>query len=208
LSMRKNLLLVLWIILTALVGCADEYSELARTNRLLKEEFALAKSPGLYFIFDLKNKQILLKARGILLEEWKIEKLHRWGDAPPLGALTLEKKSALFPPKRAKIKPADEEAGDTFELDALELKDMPSAFTLYMDRGISVYVRPKPQSFLSRAANLGHSLVWYLGVPLKNLWLELRKKSFAAIEVRLTDTEKARALYWALADGTKGIILP
>jgi hypothetical protein len=206
--MRKKLLLVLWIILAAVVGFADEYSELARKNRLLKEEFALAKNPGLYFIFDLKNKQILLKARGILLEEWKIEKLQRWGDPPPLGALTLEKKSALFPPRRAKIKPADEEAGDTFELDALELKDMPSAFTLYMDRGISVYVSPKPQSFLSRTANLGHSLVWYLGVPLKNLWLELRKKSFAAIEVRLTDTEKARALYWALADGTKGIILP
>ncbi len=206
--MRKNLLLVFWALLTAVVGTAEESSDLARQNRLLKEELALAKNPGLYFIFDLKNNQIFLKARGMLLEEWKIEKIHRWGAAPPLGALTLEKKSALFAPKRAKIKPAEEEAGDTFELDALELKDMPSAFTLYMEGGISVYVRPKPQSISSRAASLGHSLVWYLGVPMKNLWLELRKKSFAAIEVRLPEVEKARALYWALADGTKGIILP
>ncbi len=207
--MRNIVLVVLWIILVvAAAGYADEYSELARENRLLKEEFALAKNPGLYFIFDLKNNQILLKARGMLLEEWKIEKFHRWGDSLPLGALTLEKKSALFPPKRSKIKPANDESTDTFELDTLELKDMPSAFTLYLDRGISVYVRSKPQSFLSKAASLGHSLVWYLAVPMKNLWLELRRKSFAAIELRLVDKEKARALYWALADGTKGIILP
>ncbi len=207
--MRKIVLVVLWIILVvASAGYADEYSDVARENRLLKEEFALARNPGLYFIFDLKNKQILLKARGMLLEEWRIEKIHRWGDTLPLGALTLEKKSALFPPKRSKIKPADEESANTLEMDTLELKDMPSAFTLYLDRGISVYVRPKPQSFLSKAASFGHSLVWYLAVPMKNLWLELRQKSFAAIEVRLTDTEKARALYWALADGTKGIILP
>ncbi len=206
--MRRNLLLVCWILLAAVIGCAEDYSELVRENRLLKEEFALAKNPGLYFIFDLKNKRIFLKARGMLLEEWKIENLHRWGDAPPLGALTLEKKSALFAPKRAKIKPAEEDAGDTFELDALELKDMPSAFTLYMEGGISVYVRPKPKSFGSRAVNLAHSLVWYLGVPMKNLWLELRKKPFAAIEVRVPEFEKAQTLYWALPEGTKGIILP
>jgi hypothetical protein len=144
----------------------------------------------------------------MVLEEWEIEGLHRWGDAPPTGAVTLEKKTTLFPPKRTKIKPGTDEEGDTFELDALELKDMPSSFVLYLNGGIRIYIRPKPANLVSRIGGIGRFAAWFLWVPLKNLGNELRGRPFSAIDLALPGREDAQLLYWALADGTKGLIFP
>jgi hypothetical protein len=178
-------------------------------NRLAKEELLLAKSPALYFIVYLKSKAIALKSRGMILQEWKVQSLHAWGDAPPLGALTLAKKSTLFPPKRTKIKPAaNEEDAATFELDALELKDMPARFTLFLSGGIRILVRPKARGFFPRLGNFGHLIAWNLWVPLKNLSFRLRKKPFAAIDIKLEKKADGQALYWALPDGVKGLVFP
>ena len=203
--MLPALVLVLGAVLA---GAGEEKPEAWGRNQALKQEVELAKSPALYYIFDLAGRQIQLKSRGMVLEEWKIERIHRWGDAPPLGAVTLDKKSTLFPPKRAKIKPGTDEEGGPFELDALELKDMPSSFVLYLSGGIRVYIRPKPANLVSRIGGIGRFLAWNLWVPLKNFGHELRKKPFAAIDVALSGKEDAQALYWALADGTRGLILP
>jgi len=191
----------------ALAGAGDEITEARRRNQALKHELELARSPALYCIFDLDGRRIQLKSRGMVLENWKVERVHRWGDALPLGAAVLEKKSTLFPPKRTKIKPGAEEEGDTFELDALELKDMPSSFVFYLNGGIRVYVRPKPAKFISRLGGIGRLMAWYIWVPLKNLGHELRRKPFAAVDIALPGKGDAQALYWALADGTKALFL-
>jgi len=193
---------------TVLAGAGEEKPEAWRSNQAVKQELDLAKSPALYYIFDLAGRQIQLKSRGMVLEEWQIERIHRWGDAPPLGAVTLDKKSTLFPPKRAEINPGTDEEGGSFELDALELKDMPSSFVLYLSGGIRVYIRSKPANLVSKIGGIGRFLAWNLWVPLKNLGNELRRKPFAAIDVVLPGKEDAQALYWALADGTRGLILP
>ena len=210
LGWRSDLLLsaLLLIFGGVLAGAGEENPEAWRRNQSLKQELELARSPALYCIFDLAGRKIQLKSRGMVLEDWKIERIYRWGDALPLGAVVLEKKSTLFPPKRSKIKPGADEERDTFELDALELKDMPSSFVLYLNEGIRVYVRPKPVKFVSRIGGIGRFLAWNLWVPLKNLGNELRRKPFAAIDVALPGKEDAQTLYWALADGTKGLILP
>ena len=178
-------------------------------NRLAKEELVLAKTPSLYFIVYLKSKMIALRSRGMTLHKWEVESIRVWGDAPPLSALTLEKKSTLFPPKRAKIKPAaKEEEAATFELETLELKDMPSRFTLFLSGGIRVFVRRNAGGFFPRLGNLGHLIVWNLWLPLKNLSFELKKKPFAAIDIRLEKKEDGQAIYWALPDGVKGLVFP
>jgi hypothetical protein len=176
-------------------------------NRLAREELALAKTPALYFIIRMKSRTISLKSRGINLAEWKIESLHAWGEAPPLSALTLEKKSSL--PERTKIKPAaGEEGAAPFELEALELKDMPSKFTLFLGGGIRVYIRPMSKSFFPRLGSFGHFLAWNIWVPLKNLSFKLRKKPFGAIDIKLGTKEDGQAIFWALPDGIKGLIFP
>ncbi len=178
-------------------------------NRLAREELELAKSPSLYFIFYLKSKTIALKSRGMTLREWKVDRFRAWGDPPPPEALTLRKKSTLFPPKRTKIKPAaNEEEAAAYEPEALELKDMPSRFTLYMSGGMRVYVRTGARGLLPRLGSIGHFLSWYVWAPITNLSFEIRKKRYAALEVMLAGKQDAQALYWAFADGLEGLIYP
>lgn len=205
--MRIKIILSLFIVFLVFAsGFAEEKPSLQKQNLLLKEELALAKSPALYFIFDLKERSIALKSRGMVLQEWKIQGVHSWGDQPLLRTLMLVKKSALFAPKRKKIKPGEAEQGNTFELDALELKDMPSAFALYLSEGIYIYIRPELKKFISRMGNIGHLFGWYFWAPLKNLGFELRKKPFTALDIKLANKEEAKALYWSLADGIKGLV--
>ena len=202
---RLAVFCLLWASLPALGGDQTAYLE----NRLLKEELALAKTPSLYFVVYAKSKKIALKSRGMILQEWTVQGLHAWGDGVPLDALTIEKKSALFPPKRTKITPAaDEEEAATFELDALELKDMPSRFTLFLSAGIRVHIRSKARGFFPRLGNFGHLIAWNLWIPLKNLSFGLRNKPFAAIDIKLDKKEDSQAVYWAFADGIKGLIFP
>jgi hypothetical protein len=203
----KGLLLFLVIGLSRGV-LAQEKAPLIQ-NRLAKEELQLARTPSLYFIIYLKSKLIALKSRGMTLQEWKIDSLHRWGDPPPPEAMTLQKKSTLFPPKRIKIKPAaDEEEAATFEPDALELKDMPSRFTLFLSDGMRIYVRARARGFLPHLGSIGHFFTWYVWAPVTNLFFELRNKPHASLEILLADKEDAQALYWAFPDGLKGLIYP
>jgi hypothetical protein len=206
--MKKRLVLLFCgLFLTAALRGEEPSAPLLR-NRLLKEELALAREPALYFIISLKARTLALKSRGLILQEWRIESVHRWGDAPPLQSLVLEKKSTLYPPKRREINPAAESAASTFELEALELKDMPSKFVLYLDRGVAVYFRPKPRNFLSHLGNVGHLVFWNLWLPLKNLSSKLKKKPLVAIDLGLAGKEDVQAMYWALPDGVKGLIFP
>ncbi len=204
--MRTRLLLslVFFYCLVA-ANAAEEKPASLKLNQRLKEELSLAKSPALYFILDLEGKNIRLKSRGMVLQEWKVESVRSWGQQPALETLTLAKKSALFAPKRTKIMPGAAEQGGEFELDALELKDMPSSYTFYLDKGIRLYFRVKPKSFLSRVGNIGRLLVWYFWVPLRNLGFEVKKKPFVAIEIRLGSKEDSQAIYWSFSDGIKGL---
>lgn len=178
-------------------------------NRLAKEELLLAKTPSLYFVLFTKSKVLALKSRGMILQEWKVKSVKAWGDGAPLSPLTLEKKSTLFPPKRTKIQPArnEEETGE-FELEALELKDMPSRFSLFMSQLIRVYVHPQAKGFFPRLGNFGHLLAWNFWVPVQNLIFQMRKRDFGALDIKLEKKDDCQSVYWALFDGIQGLIFP
>jgi hypothetical protein len=121
----------------------------------------------------------------------------------------LEKKTTLNPPQRTKIKPAaTEEEAAAFELEALELKDMPSRFTLFLTGNIRISIRTKPSGLLPRLRDLGHIVAWNLGVPLNNLAFRLKNRPFGAIDIKLEKKEDGQSLYWALPDGIKGLVFP
>jgi hypothetical protein len=206
---RQLKILAVLCLLSASLPAFGENQKPYLENRLAKEELLLAKTPTLYFVICVKSKMIALKSRGMVLQEWPIKSIHGWGDGMPLGAVTLEKKSTLFPPKRKKIVPAaKEEDVATFELDALELKDMPSRFTLFLGGGIRVNFRSQAHGLLPRLGSFGHFLAWNLWVPLKNLSYRLRNKPFSALDINLGKKEDSQAVYWAFADGIKGLVFP
>ncbi len=182
--------------------------EPAPRSQFLEIELSLASSSSLYFIIDIKEKKIDLKAKGIFLRTWKIEKIRFWGDPVLSNPVSLVKKSALFPPKREEIKPDETGEESSFEIDALELKDMPSSYRLGLERNISIYIQPKSKGWTSFLGKIGQTLRWHLFPPLKTLWSKLKKNSFTAFDITLEDKEESKSLYWAISENSPFIVLP
>ena len=172
--------------------------------RVLEAELSLAKGRDCYLIVDIGAKRIYLKAKGVVLREWEIRKARKWGIPLSLEPVALKKKSALFPPKREKIKPheAKSESG-AFELEALEVTDMPKSFTLTLDRNISLYIRPHTEGLFSKITGIPHLVKWYVWCPLRTVFLSLKKDSFHALDLVLTSELEAQSFYWVLPEGTK-----
>jgi len=172
----------------------------------LEAELALARKPGLYFIFDLKDKRISLKARGILLQEWEVKRVRYWGNPAAVKPTALAEKTALLPPKRERIEPGCSDENGAYELKALELDDMPSYYTLSLTEGILLYVRPQARGWISSFFAALYTLRWHVFLPLKTVWSSIRKKPFASIEIVLKDKRESRALFWAFTEGMPCII--
>lgn len=176
-------------------------------NELLSRELELARSSSLYFILNLKEKSLHLKAKGVLLRKWDIEKVRFWGKPFSIKLVTIEKRSAFNPPQRKKIQPGENQAQkDSFELEALELQDMPTSFSLVLGDNISLAVRSRARSFIEKTASLWEVFKWYTYPPLKTTWKALRKKSFTQIKIILSEKKETQAIYWAFAEGLKGVI--
>jgi len=174
---------------------------------LLESELSLAKKPNLYFIFDLRDKRISLKARGILLREWEIRKVRYWGNPVAIKPIALTDKMVLLPPKRERIKPGESDEEEKYEVKALELDDMPSSYSLSLTGGIFLSLRPEAKGWVSIFPNALNTLRRYTLLPLKTLWFTVRKKTFTSIEIVLKAQRESQALYWAFTEGTECIIL-
>ncbi len=197
---------------------AQASAELKSRNRLLESELSLAKANGSYVVIDLAGKTISLKARGMTLKKWDIERSRSWGKRIPMKTLKLKTKSALRPPQRTNITPGKEDvkpadsaspaASREPDLGILELQDMPLHYDLVFDDAIRVSVRPKTKKFGARMINFGKSLGWYLGLPLKTIVRTISKKPFTEISIIFNSEKDAQELYWAYLDGHQTIIIP
>jgi hypothetical protein len=188
----------------------DGVNSLEAENRLLESELKLAKKPQIYFIFDLKTRTIFLKSRGITFKELRIKNIEFWGYPVDTSPHTLIKRSTLFEPDREKIKPKkpqDKETKKTekFEIEALELEDMPTSYRLTLNESIVISVRSKSSGVISTLSNTIHRINWYLSGPILTLWNYLREKPFTAIYITL-GKEDARSLYWHFYEGTESVI--
>lgn len=197
---------LLLVLLTGGAAVGGENGSLRLENQRLETELRIAQTRQVYAIFDLQNKKILLKARGVLLKELPIEAFRVWGNLPAVTAAGLVRKSALFAPKRVVVtpKPGEEQAQPSEE--TFELKDMPTSFTLVLDGNMSISVRPKPTRTLSRLWSIRYPIQWYLGRPILTVWHALRKQPYTSIEIVLEEGD-ARSLYWSFLEGMKGIVV-
>lgn len=186
---------------------ANEILDLSIENELLESELALARKAKVYFIFNLKDKKVHVRARGATLKELPIVKVKAWNlRIPPLPRALL-KRSTMFKPRREDIKPQEKETGSSgkFEIDALELDDMPSRFNLILDGGVGITVRPTPRGVLSYIENTGYSLFWHVSRPLLTVWGSLGKKPYSSLYISMEKTD-AQSLYWSFYEGSQCII--
>lgn len=196
---------LLLVLLTSSEAVSGEVDSLKQENQLLETELRIAQTPQIYALFDLQNKKIGLKARGLLLKELSIEGFRVWGTLPRIKAATLMRKSALFAPRRAVVSPKTGDDEEQPSLETLELKDMPTNFTLVLEGNTSISVRPKPTHLLSSLWGIRYPVQWYLTRPVLTVWNALRKRPYTSIEIVLEESD-ARSLYWSFLEGMKAIV--
>jgi len=205
--------------------------QVVKENIFLAEELSLAKNPQYYFVLNLKEKKIELRARGMVLKSWAARDIRYTGPAVPLKVTTLAQKTALKPPKRLLINPAENQAqesstakpqekkeekagqektaaasgsgsSDNFEVQALEITDMPTSYELIMDNGLQVSIRTKGKEKSRQQREL---ISWYVLRPIKNL-LSSKKEIKPKMIIYFEKERDAQGLYWAFIDGLKGLI--
>ena len=211
--MRRPVVFLCLVLLSVAtkVFCAsrEDPAPAYQQNKFLEEEYALAKAPGFYFLINLKDKRIELKSKGTVLRTWNPQKVRFWGSPVPFRALALTRKTALMLPQRRVIKLGEEETAPKpqaklgeFELEALEVEDMPRFFTLELENGTTISVVGKEKG----VKKLWSALKWHIGMPLKTLKFRQKKRTMSLIQIGFDDSKEGQALYWALNEGIKGLI--
>lgn len=84
----------------------SETKRIVKKNIFLKSEHTLALDSKNYFIFNLREKNVLIKAKGIILRKFEIKSYKAWGSPLLPEPLTLLKKGGIMKPKRKKIIPS------------------------------------------------------------------------------------------------------
>jgi hypothetical protein len=195
---------------TALHGAGYAFSgksrDLKEENRLLEAELRLARKPGTYFVFDLGEGKVSIKSRGVALREFKVGKVRFWGRPISPESRELSEKSSLFKPKRKEVESGKKAGEDGFEIEALELKDMPSNYKLAFTDGVIVSVRKEAEGFFPWLANAGRYLAWLISRPPLTVWYTLRGRPFSSVLVTMSEKD-AQSLYWALYEGIDGVFL-
>jgi len=203
--MRLQLILLFISLIAGPASAGDDKEIYIRENRLLEEELTLARKPDIYFVFNLKEKMAYIKARGIHLRELQINDFHCWGSPVSGNVYRLRKKSTFFKPGREMIKPGESKEKDNFKIEALELADMPSRYTLVLDGGLTIFIRPLTEGIVSGIGNLFYTSMRFLIRPIAMFWNALRGTTYTAIDIVL-DKNDTRAVYWSLSEGSGAII--
>lgn len=184
-----------------------------REEKRLDAEYELAKKPKYYFVLYLGEKKIELKVRGVVLRTWKIDEIRFWG-APEFegknGTLVLNKKTTLKAPARTIIKPGQEEAAPSsdpskFDLNTLELDDMPESFELYFDTGLVVKLKAKKAAvgfFKKLAASFEDGIL----MPVRRYKQSKKGRPVSELEIVFNNPNEPKAIYWCFVEGVEGIV--
>ncbi len=212
----------------ALIGvvwaAGADKAALAKKQAALSAEYGLAKEAKFYFVFDVLGRKIELRVRGMVLKTWPVQGMRFWGRPDFAGTVELAKKTTLKSPERIVIKPGETEevkptptakpaaagtatASADYDLEALELRDMPKRFSLDFDNRLHVTVKAMAGDTPGLGRRLSDAWRWYIGLPLKNLFGPRQENGLAELELVFADEKDAQSIYWHLFDGIKGLIL-
>lgn len=210
-------------------GAAVDRAALAKSQAALTTEYGLAKDPNFYFVLDVLGRKLELRVRGMVLKSWPLQGMRFWGDPDFAGTAELVRKTTLKAPERIVIKPGDTAEPEPapasapakppakgaaapanpaeFDLEALELKDMPKRFSLDFDSGLRITVKAGAGGSRGLGGSLKDAWHWYLDLPLRNLFGSREGKKISELELTFEKDQEAQAIYWHFFDGIKGIVL-
>jgi hypothetical protein len=202
-------------------------ADLAKKQNSLSAEYSLAKESSFYFVLDILGRKLELRVRGMVLRSWPVQSMRFWGRPELSGNVELVRKTSLKAPERIVIKPGGEvlkiepapaaaakPTGTSavpgnpaeFDLEALELKDMPKNFSLDFDNGLHVRVKANTAASGGLLGSMRDAWGWYVGLPLRNLFGPQAGKGLSELELTFDNDKDAQAIYWHFFDGIKGIV--
>jgi len=211
----------------AAIGAPEERMVLAQKQSALATEYSLAKEANFYFVLDVIGRKLELRVRGMVLRSWPLQGMRFWGSPDFAGTVELVSKSALRAPERIVVKPgetgepgpdaapaADQAASvaagaatpTEFDVEALELKDMPKRFSLDFDNGLHIQVLAKDGGSRGLIGTLADAWHWHIDLPLRNLFGSRNGRRIAELELAFEQDEDAQAIYWHFFDSIKGIV--
>lgn len=197
--MKTSALLLFFLTLLGAVSAAGPVEDLREENLLLEAEIKMARTQEVYFVFDFRDNSVYLKSRGLQLKKLGIKDASFWGGQAGPEPRELLKKTSLFKPRREKLKPG-EAASEGFELNALELADMPSSYRMLFKGGIELTVISSGEGVLWRLSSAARRICWLIKRPPLSVWNALRGRPFSSVLITMSGND-ARSLYWAFPEG-------
>jgi len=205
--MKKAFLAALIGLTLGLSLAADERSQLFWQNKTAEAELTLAKTNSVYFVIDAANSVIQFKAKGVVLKEWKMVRFSCRALAWPIVSTALVSKQAIVVPKRKHIDPKKAEEIGSYELEALEAKDMPADYVLTLENDLKIHISSQKEKLLSLLSHWELSLQQGIFEEAQSVWWAAFKPKARVMRIRLVEPVDARTMCWSFSNGMKGLIL-
>lgn len=183
---------------------AEDARSLWRENRRLQAEAVLSATPKPYFELDFEQRRILLKTRGMVLLDVRLQELGLWGRRLTIGPTAVVRRDALVRPA---VVPGNEPTKETLDQQLLELADMPTSYRVGLAGDVDVEILPLASGRWERVRQRLHVWRWRLTRPLVTL-RQRRERHETATVYLILKPEDAQRLYWTLFEGLDGILIP
>lgn len=220
------LLLLLTSLLGGLAAPARALDNLTVENTLLRAEYDLARKGQIYLFLDLAKKQFAIRASGMTIATIPIVEIRPWGPIPEPGLHLIADKDRV--PEREKIKippPGGEEsaakpappppaadpslpaAPKKFEVQATEVTDMPTSYSLMLEGGGVLVIKSFQEAadWKGKMAQRFEKPLWKITHALQANVSHYKKKNFTELMLILSPHD-AQRLYWALPVGSALLI--
>ena len=222
---------ILLLLLTSLLGGVAAPARalddnLTIENTLLRAEYELARKGQVYLSLDLTKKKFDIRASGMTIATIAISEIRPWGPLPEPGLHLIADKDRV--PEREKIQippPGGEEVATKpavppppvdpaappvvkkFDIQATEVTDMPSNYSLLLEGGGVLVIKSfQPATdWKGKMAQRFEKPLWKISHALKATLNHYKKKDFTELMLILTP-EDAQRLYWALPIGSALLI--
>ena len=195
-------------------------------NTLLRAEYELARKGQIYLYLNLDKKQFEIRSSGITISTIPIAEIRPWGPIPEAGMHLIADKDRV--PEREKIKippPGGEEIAakpvvppppvdpaappvvKKFDVQATEVTDMPSNYSLWLEGGGVLVIKSFPEAtdWKGRMAQRVEKPLWKITHALQANLSHYKKKTFTELMLILSPHD-AQRLYWALPVGSALLI--
>lgn len=195
-------------------------------NTLLRAEYEIARKGQIYLYLNFEKKIFEIRSSGITVSTIPISDIRPWGPLPEPGLHLIADKDRV--PEREKIQipppggetstpapappppPPDPTAPPVvkkFDVQATEVTDMPSSYTLRLEGGGTITIKSFQEALTwkEKMAQRYERPLWKISHALQASLSHYKGKNFSELLLILSHHD-AQRLYWALPVGSALLI--